>query len=198
MPRISRTWEITETSQESSPTILLTVRSKTLSITTVFSKLGSAPQVEAASRPEYDGSMIEKIGTQGVARAKEAKADSDAGFWNEEKLKDTTQARADQSTARTRNDKLFDTGNDLAKRTQLLAKSALVSKAKEAEAAGDKAGAAQLRAIDVSGMSASEAKDFYDGIKGTDYKDVLTNKSADRRAQMQINADKAKGEKRGP
>lgn len=89
----------------------------------------------------------------------------------------------------------MDSGSSTSQRAQLLAKSVLSAKASEAERAGDKAGAEQLRNMDVSSMSASEAKDFYDGLKNSDYKDVLNNQAADKRLGMQLSAYKEKGDK---
>lgn len=91
----------------------------------------------------------------------------------------------DENVARERNDLQYDSTSELSKMAQVLAKSSLASKAKEAEAAGDKDAAARLRAIDTSSMTAQEAKTFADSLKGTDYKDVISNNNAQAQLKSQ-------------
>jgi hypothetical protein len=79
----------------------------------------------------------------------------------------------------------------------LILKSVLSNKAKEAEAAGDKETAAQLRS-QIQGlkpMSAKDAMSQYEGVKNLDYKDVLANIAADKRLERQIDSENRRFEK---
>jgi len=73
----------------------------------------------------------------------------------------------------------------------LILKSVLSNKAKEADTAGDKETAAQLRS-QIQGlkpMSAKDAMSQYEGVKNLDYKDVLANIAADKRLERQIDSE---------
>lgn len=73
----------------------------------------------------------------------------------------------------------------------LILKSVLSNKAKEAEAAGDKETATQLRS-QIQGLQPMSAKDAisqYEGVKNLDYKDVLSNIAADKRLDAQLKAE---------
>lgn len=65
-----------------------------------WSKMGNAPQIEKAERKEYDPSMVDKMGQQGVDRAKANRAQSENDFMTGEKLADLQQSRTDAGTAR--------------------------------------------------------------------------------------------------
>lgn len=65
-----------------------------------WSKMGNAPQIQEAERKAYDGSMLDKLGSQGVARAQQNKKDQEGQFFNEEKLADLNQSRADSNQSR--------------------------------------------------------------------------------------------------
>ena len=124
--------------------------------------LGKVHQTTTPDKTEWQS--VQPMFDKQVANARQAKADS---FTNmEQGLKTKQYGQAESG---------MDAGSDVSKKAQMLAKAGLMSKATEAAAAGDMEGAAALKAMDVSGMSASEAKDFYDGLKGTDYKDVLSS-----------------------
>lgn len=155
-----------------------------------WSKMGSAPQIERAERKEYDGSAITALGNQAVARAEKGRAQAENDFIQDEALVDKQQSRDDAGIARERASKFNDPNSDISKRSQLLATSALQSSIKEAQQAGDKEGVERLKAIDVSKMTAVEAKDFYDGLKQTDYKTTLSNQAADKRLERQLSAER--------
>lgn len=142
-----------------------------------WNDMGKTPEVVAPERKAYDGSAIDRLGAIGVENARKAKADVRQGF--EEKLK---MDDLDPSSSKSRT-------------AQALAKLALASKAKEAEAAGDMEGAAKIRSFDVSGLSAADARGFYETSKAVDYKDVLNNLAADKRLSSQITALKDKDDK---
>ena len=88
---------------------------------------------------------------------------------------------------------LEDSSTDSQKAIQanLVLKSVLSNKAAEAERAGDKETANQLRS-QIQGlqpMSAKDAMSQYDGIKNLDYRDVLNNIEAKQRLEYQVNAE---------
>lgn len=155
-----------------------------------WSKMGNAPQIDRAERKEYDGSAVTALGNQAVARAGKSRSQAENDFIQGEALVDKQQSRDDAGVARDRASKLSDPNSDISKRSQLLATSALQSSIKEAQQAGDKEGVERLKAIDVSKMTAVEAKDFYDGLKQTDYKTTLTNQAADKRLGRQLSAER--------
>ncbi|RYG62638.1 hypothetical protein EON64_17485, partial [archaeon] len=155
-----------------------------------WSKMGNAPQIERAERKEYDGSAVTALGNQAVARADKSRAQAENDFMQGEALADKQQSRDDAGVARNRASVLNDPNSDISKRSQLLATSALQSSIKEAQQAGDKEGVERLKAIDVSKMTAVEAKDFYDGLKQTDYKTTLSNQAADKRLERQLSAER--------
>ena len=117
-----------------------------------------------------------------VAEAKSAKEDAYKGFKQDIDLQSVDTDISDKNVARDRTNQTYDANSNLSKMSQVLARSSLQSKAKEAEMAGDPDAAAQLRAVDTSKMSAQEAKTFADSLKNTSYADVL--KSQDDRAKI--------------
>ncbi len=131
-------------------------------------RLQDLGKVHQETKPEKsEWQSIQPMFDKNVANAKQAKADSFADMERGIKAKQYGQAEAG-----------MDAGSDLSKKAQMLAKAVLLSKAKEAELAGDADGASALKSMDVSGMSAMEAKEFYDGLKNSDYKDVLASQTA--------------------
>lgn len=144
--------------------------------------MGRRPEVVEAKRDQWK-SLAPAFERQ-TASAKQAREDAFGDFEREGKFQQFS-----------RNQKALDPKSELSQRAQMLAKSALLAKAKEASAAGDIEAANALRSQDVSGMSAADAKDFYDQLKATDYKDVLNNMAADKRLGKQIGATAQKDEK---
>lgn len=123
-----------------------------------------------------------------VADARTAKDDSYKGMQRDIELQSIDTELNDKDVSRARTDQQYDSSSEVSKMAQILAKSSLASKAKEAELAGDKDAAAKLRTMDTSKMSAQEAKSFADSLKGTDYKDVISaNIARDNLASQNAN-----------
>jgi len=118
-------------------------------------------------------------------QAKTGRDEAFKGLQRDMSLEAADQDRNDKATNRELAAKQNDPQSEASKRAQLLARGAINSKIKEAEAAGDKDGAAQLRSMDVTGMSSAEAKNFYDSLKSTDYKDVLATQIASENRKSQ-------------
>lgn len=153
-------------------------------------------QQEAIQPEKQKWESVQPAFDKKVAEAKASKEDAFKGVQRDaslqtidDQLSDASLVRSDKATQRDLTAKQNDTQSEASKRAQLLARSAINSKIKEAETAGDKDGAAQLRSMDITGMSSAEAKNFYDSLKGTDYRDVLNNQSADKRLERQINSE---------
>ncbi len=124
-----------------------------------------------------------------VEQAKDNKANALKDIQTDAAMQSLDDQRYDAGIQRDLNAKQNDPNSGASQRAQLLARSGLNAKAKEAEQAGDKAAANALRNMDVSGMTSAQAMDFYKGLSQTDYKDVLNNQAADKRLKYQ--ADRA-------
>lgn len=132
------------------------------------------------------GKGLAQMATAG-ASARGWKGDVGAGFDEGSKLidrftdqksqaiKGKTKDLLEEETLR-RDDRMNSPNSDLAKQMGTLSKSALLQKAKEAELAGDKEGAAQLRASigSVDGMSATEQQELLKMANSSDYKSILS------------------------
>lgn len=129
---------------------------------------------------------------QELARQDKGLSQDKADFMQSEQMRNHFDDKAEKSQL-----KLDESSVDSPKAVQanLILKSVLSNKAKEAEAAGDKETANQLRS-QIQGLKPLSAKDAvaqYDGLKNLDYKDVLSNIAADKRldAQLKSQADTA-------
>lgn len=127
---------------------------------------------------------------QELARQDKGLSQDKADFSQSEQMRNHFDDKAEKSQL-----KLDEASVDSPKAVQanLILKSVLSNKAKEAEAAGDKETANQLRS-QIQGLKPLSAKDAvaqYDGLKNLDYKDVLANIAADKRldAQLKSQAD---------
>jgi hypothetical protein len=82
-----------------------------------------------------------------------------------------------------------DPNSEVSKRAQMLYQTALLTKAKEAEQAGDNETATAIReqAKQAGTLSANEASSLYKGVSNLDYRDVLQNKRAEAAATAQFN-----------
>lgn len=70
------------------------------------------PNVIKAERKEWDGSAIDAMGKQGVARAQANKADTENGFWNEQKLQDLSTKRSDDDIVRNQKAAMADSNSE--------------------------------------------------------------------------------------
>jgi hypothetical protein len=62
--------------------------------------LGRSPEVREAQQDKYNPGVINDVTSRSVARAKEDETKAESGFWNEEKLRDLGQGRADADLKR--------------------------------------------------------------------------------------------------
>jgi len=65
-----------------------------------WSKMGNAPQIERAEAKKFDSSAIDKIGQQGVDRAKSSRQQAESDFFTGEKLSDLQEERTDRQRSR--------------------------------------------------------------------------------------------------
>jgi alpha-D-ribose 1-methylphosphonate 5-triphosphate synthase subunit PhnH len=140
--------------------------------------LGQAPKMFKSEKNQWDNSLLDSIGKMGVDRASEDAARNEKSFGRDMQLK---QMAAEQ-----------DPNSQKAQQANLLYKAVLSNKAKEAEMAGDKATAAQIRGQirDMQPMGAKDAMYQMEGIKNLDYKDILSSMATQRAAD---NTLKVKG-----
>lgn len=136
---------------------------------------------ETIQPTEQKWNSLAPAADKNLAQARTAKDDAYKGLKQSSELQQLDTDISDKNVARDRTNMQYDKTSDVSKMAQVLARASIDSKAREAEAAGDKGAAASLRAIDTSGMTAQEAKSFADSMKGTDYKDVI--KSQDERSK---------------
>jgi hypothetical protein len=156
-------------------------------------KDGSIPHVsrgEVNEVKDYAGPMAE----ENLARADKELAQGKADFAGNEKLKQGFKEIGRQDAAYNQDN---DIDSEKAKQANLILKSVLSNKAKEADMAGDKETATQLRnqMSTLQPMSAKDALAQYSGIKELDYKDVLSNINADKRLNRQIASEDSRFER---
>jgi hypothetical protein len=136
--------------------------------------LGQKPAMYQTDKKQFDSSVLDNLGKMGVDRATQDAAQNEKSLAQGFQMK---QMAADQ-----------DPNSQRAQQANLLYKSVLSNKAKEAEMAGDKATADQIRGqIQVmQPMAAKDAMFQMEGIKNLDYKDILSNIAAQRNTQKDM------------
>jgi hypothetical protein len=136
--------------------------------------LGQKPAMYQTEKKQYDSSVLDNMGKMGVDRAAQDAAMNEKSLAQGFQMK---QMAADQ-----------DPNSQKAQQANLLYKAVLSNKAKEAEIAGDKATASQIR-NQIQGMQPMGAKDAMyqmEGIKNLDYKDILSSMAAQRTAENNL------------
>lgn len=136
--------------------------------------LGQAPSMYKSEKKQFDSSVFDNMGKQGVDRASEDAARNEKAFARDVGLRQAAEEK--------------DPNNQKAQQANLILKSVLANKAKEAEMAGDKATASQIRSQiqSMQPMAAKDAMFQMEGIKNLDYKDILSSMAAQRTAENNL------------